>query len=432
MPSRRDVLAAVGTGSVGLLAGCTGDDSIRGDWPRAGYDVRNSGDAPRHRGPKSNPVVKWSARIPETYNVSSPVLADDSVYVGYGNDEYSDGPTNVGIRVLDIDTGETKDDFTVATGKGTLDTVNDVYRDSVVYANGNLYLQCFDGLHSLPTDGEERWHVPMHGGPTNGGLRSAHPVVTDGFVYAPTASVTADSDGPKATEALYAIDDSSGKVVWKHVPQTDGRGWTFPPAYARGVVYLAALDYGVVALNGKSGHMLWKKELAANGPPVFADGRVYVSAESDDGEGAFVVALDAETGDEQWRVSGRGTRLGRRLGVAGGRVYFSENLRNFVALDAATGDELWRRSYPSGVERSTPAITDEAIYAGVVTNRSNDGIAVLDPETGEELAFGGIESGMGLRSSVALSDGLAVVTANSDIVYAFESCGFSLAGHCLD
>jgi outer membrane protein assembly factor BamB len=272
----------------------------------------------------------------------------------------------------------------------------------------------------------------MHGGPTNGGLRTAHPVVADGLVYAPTAGVTADTDGPKATEALYAIEDSSGQVVWKHVPQTDERGRTFPPAYARGVVYLSVLDYGVVALNGKSGHVLWMNQLAAYGPPVIADGHVYVSAESDDGKEAFVVALDAETGDEQWRVSGRGTRLGRRLGVVGGRVYFGENLRNFVALDAATGDELWRQNYPAGVERSTPAVTDEAIYVGAKKGRSKYGIAVLDPKSGEEIAFGGVGNEMSVRSSVALSDGLAVATADSDTVYAFESCGFELAGHCLD
>ncbi|WP_231187191.1 PQQ-binding-like beta-propeller repeat protein [Haladaptatus sp. DYF46] len=430
MPSRRDVLAAVGTGSIGLLAGCTGDDPVRGDWHRAGYDDGNTGDARRHRGPKSNPVVKWSARIPETYNVSSPVLVDDSVYVGYGNDEFSSGADTVGVRVLDLETGRPKDDFEVATSPRDATENGATYFDSVVHANGNLFVQCFDGLHSLTTDGEERWHVPMHGGPTEGGLRTAHSVVTDGFVYAPTAGVTADTDGPKAKEALYAIDDSSGQVVWKHVPQTDEQGWTFPPAYARGVVYLSGLDYGVVALNGKSGFVQWKTELAANGPPVLADGRVFVSGELPSGE-AFVVALDAGTGDEQWRVSGRGTWLGRRLGVADGKVYFTENLRDFVALDAATGDELWRHNYPSGVERSTPAITDEAIYVGAVKNRSDDGIAVLDPETGEEVSFGAIENGNGLESSIALSDGLAVVTANSDTVYAFESCGFSLAGHCL-
>lgn len=430
MPSRRDILAAVGTGSAGLLAGCTGDDSIRGDWHRAGYDDGNSGDAPRHRGPKSNPVVKWSAHIPETYTVSSPVLVGDSVFVGYGNDEFSNGAETVGVRVLDIETGERKGDFAVTTSPRSATENDATYFDSVVHANGNLYLHCFDGLHSLTTDGKERWHVPMHGGPTDGGLRTAHSVVTDGLVYAPTAGVTADTDGPKAKEALYAIDELSGQVVWRYIPQTDEQGWTFPPAYARGVVYLSVLDYGVVALNGKSGHMLWKKDFAANGPPVFADGNVYVSAELPSGK-ASVVALDAGTGDEQWRVSGRGTRLGRRLGVADGRVYFTENLRNFVAVDAATGDELWRHNYPSGVERSTPAITDDAIYAAVVKNRSDDGIAVLDPETGEEQSFGSIENGNGLESSIALSDGLAVVTANSDTVYAFESCGFSLAGHCL-
>ena len=164
---------------------------------------------------------------------------------------------------------------------------------------------------------------------------------------------------------------------------------------------------------------------------MVADGRVYVSAEPDGGEEAFVVALDAKTGAERWRVSGRGTRLGRRLAVANGQVYFSENLRNLVALNAVSGDELWRHNYPEGVHLGTPAVTKEAIYAGVKKGSQNDGIAVLDPKHGYEMAFGGVGNEMGFYSSIALSDGLAVATANSDTVYAFESCGFSLTGHCL-
>ncbi len=429
MPSRRNFLATVAVGSLGALAGCLGDEEVRGDWPRAGFDNRNSGYAPQHQGPGSNPKVKWSTSVPEGYYASSPVLVDDRVYVGYANDEHNRGSVKVGVRVLDIETGETKDNFPVTSGKETLNTVNVFYRDSVVYADGNLYVQAFDGVHSLTADGEKRWHVSMNGGPVNTIQRTAHPVVTDGLVYAPTASITEDIERSNANEGLYAIDDSTGKVVWKYISPVDYHGWTYPPAYVDGVVYLSVMEYGIVALDGKTGDVVWQTQLKVDGPPTIAGERVYVSAEINDNKAGAIVSLDAETGNELWRATGRGTRSGRRIGAAGGKIYYSENLRNLVALNATTGDELWRYSN-SAVEIATPAVTDDAIYAGIVKNRSESGVAVLDPKTGKEAGFIGVGN-RGFDASIALSDSLAVVTANSSEAYAFEPCSLDIAGHCL-
>ncbi|WP_435157775.1 hypothetical protein [Haladaptatus sp. DFWS20] len=113
MSSRRDFLATLGAGSLGALAGCLGDDEIGGEWTRAGFDNRNSGYAPQHRGPGSNPTVKWSTHVPDGYNDSSPVLVDDEVYIGYASDELTGAPSKVGVRILDIETGETTGDITV-------------------------------------------------------------------------------------------------------------------------------------------------------------------------------------------------------------------------------------------------------------------------------------------------------------------------------
>lgn len=431
MPSRRDVLAALSTAGVAALAGCSGTDEVDGRWPRAGYDERSTGYAPGVRGPGSNPTVKWTARVPDGVYASSPVLRGDRVYLGYETEPYADRLREVGLRILDAGTGEVRRDVTVASSEGE-DGNNALYRDSVVYADGALYLIAFDGLHSLTPAGEERWHVSMGGGPANTIQRSAHPVVVDGIVYAPTASTTRYTD---SREAVYAVDADAGEEVWRYVVPRDRFGWTFPLAHADGAVYVAALDYGVTALDTATGEEIWHaSEPSVNGPPTVADGRVYASLDPDDDdrEISYVVALDAETGEEIWRSRGSGTRLGRRIGAAHGRVYYREHLREFVARDAATGEEVWRYADAENVSLATPAVTDEAIYVGADAGRDGDGgIAVLNPATGVQSGFTGIGSGTNLNASIALADGLAVVNASSGRAYAFEACSLDVAGYCL-
>ena len=427
MPSRRAFLAALGTGAVGALAGCSGSGAVAGRWPRAGYDDRNSGFAPDVRGPTGTLAVKWQTDVPEGVYASTPVLADDRVYVGYGVQRHNDQPRRVGIRILDAGSGETRANFTVARYDGE-PTSGALYRDSVVYADGSLYVQAFDGVYSLTLDGEERWRVPMGGGPVNSIQRSAHPLVVDGVVYAPTASTTWHSD---AEEALYAIDDADGSEVWRYVPDAE-QPWTFPPAYAGGVVYLSVLDHGVIALDAKTGDVLWQTQVPTNGTPTVANGRAFVSLEPPDGTVSHVVALDAATGEEVWRATGDGSWIGRRLTVARGRVYYRENLTDLVARDAATGEEVWRYTGAEAIDPGQPSVTNETLYVPVDFGGNDDsGIAVLDPETGEERGIASLGFDTGLTASVALADGIALVTAALGEVYAFETCPLEVAGRCI-
>lgn len=430
MPSRRQLLTAVSVGGLGALAGCSSRNKVDGRWPRAGYDDGNTGYAPERRGPGATPTVAWSSDVPDGYYSSSPVLYEDRVYIGYATEPYRDGPQEVGLRVLDAGTGDQRRDVTVTSYRGD-STTDALYRDSLVFADGALYLVAFDGLHSLTPSGERRWHRPFGGSPTNSIQRSGHPVVADGTVYAPTASTTWETG---ATEAVYALDADTGDVAWRYVVPTDSYGWTFPPAYADSVVYVAALQYGVVALDAATGDVLWRTTLpGVAGPPTVAEGRVYVSLDApEESDRSHVVALSRETGEEVWRTTGSGTWLGRRIAAARGRVYHREHLDEFVARDAATGEEDWRRDEWANVHFGTPAVTDEALYVAVSTGGDDDnGVAVLDPDTGEQRGFGGIGTDGGLNASVALSDGLAVVTSSFGAVYAFESCPLRVAGHCL-
>ena len=149
---------------------------MNGRWPRAGYDDRNSGYAPDRAGPGSTPTRKWTADVPEGRYASSPALDGDRVFLGYATSRYRDAPRRVGLRVLDARTGATRRDATVTTYDG--DSSGALYRDSVTFADGAVYLLAFDGLYSLAPSGEERWHVDLGGGQNNAILRSAHPVIS--------------------------------------------------------------------------------------------------------------------------------------------------------------------------------------------------------------------------------------------------------------
>lgn len=426
MPSRRTVLASLGTAGFGSVGGCFESEAVSGRWPRAGYDDQNTGHTPDVSGPGANPTVKWSTEIPEGVFDSSPVLVDDRVYLGYGTNRRGGTHGRVGLLILDAGTGEIIQDVTITTYDGE-QTIGALYRDSVVYENGTLYLLAFDGLYSLTPTGERRWHVPMNGGPANSTMPSGHPVVVDGTVFAPTASITSDTEG---VEALYAIDDETGEVRWRYVPPVR-RGWTFPPAYEDGVVYVAALDYGLVALDADSGEEHWRAPLRVFSPPTVTAGRVCVSLEGDEARESHVVAVDTETGDEDWRSTGTGTRINRRIAASDGRIYYREHLSHLVARYARTGEEVWRYADAGSVHAGVPAVTDDALYAGVDMGGIDDtGMVVLDTTTGDFQGFAGIGTDTSLDASIALTDGFAFATASIGRIYAFEACPFDLANPC--
>jgi len=74
------------------------------------------------------------------------------------------------------------------------------------------------------------------------------------------------------------------------------------PSIADGVVYLAAREAGVYALEAETGGQLWhypeEGVLTVLASPAVADGLVYVNA--DDGK---LYALDSATGKLQWEVA---------------------------------------------------------------------------------------------------------------------------------
>ena len=440
MPSRRDLLATLGTAGLGSLTGCGGfggEPDLTGTWHRPSYDRTNTAFAPDVVGPNAPLTKRWEVTIPDGNVSASPVVAGDRVYLGYAP-QWSD-VGHVGVRVLALEDGSEVRDIEVATFERGLNFV--WYWDSLVVNDEAFYVLAHDGFHSFTLDGDRRWHVEAGTAPTNTTMDVGHPVIADGTAFFPTAGATT-SQVPDATgeEALYAIDDESGEVLWRHVTGSDDRErqvWALPPAYADGTVYCSEWRSRLTALDADSGAVKWEQPILAGDTPTVAAGQVYThfTGESTD-EQYLVGAFSAETGERQWQAPGGKFGFQPRHGVAADnkRVYDSDGRGQLVAYDAATGEERWRNSQATATVNSwgsSPVVTSDALYVAANDEGPNNGsLAVLDPKTGQQrgLCSSGIEASG--EVSVALADGVAVANFNGRVV-AFESCGFELAGHCL-
>lgn len=190
--------------------------------------------------------------------------------------------------------------------------------------------------------------------------KSYEPVVAHGMVY--VASMVTDS--------VTAYSAETGREVWRY--HADGPVRLAPTIW-EGRVYAAADDGYLHCLDAETGAKLWKFRAgsrerlvlgnerlisiwAARGAPVIVDGMLYFAAGLWPSEGVFIYALDAETGQVQWKNSGAASDMivdskryysfggvvpqgqlavqGDRLLVAGGRTAPA-------MFDRHTGEQLF-------------------------------------------------------------------------------------------
>lgn len=146
------------------------------------------------------------------------------------------------------------------------------------------------------------WYLPIDSAM---GLAS-EPIEVDGTIY-----VTA------ALDIVYAVDASTGKLLWKYDPKVE-RGISTQSSYAvrvnrgvavwKGKVYVATGDCRLFAIDAASGKKLWDSQICdpawtgSTGAPHVAHGKVFIGYNgSDDETRGSLVAFDAETGKEAYR-----------------------------------------------------------------------------------------------------------------------------------
>ncbi len=224
-------------------------------------------------------------------------------------------------------------------------------------------------------------------------------VVGGGKVYVSVANA----------HSLVALDAETGHFCWEYRDPSIGYvgyiGHLTVPAYDNGRVLLwrRHKSSAVMALDAKTGSVLWERSLSPLGKDVnrgglpIADGMVYCG---EGGTDPAISAFDAATGRRAWR-----TALGSDAGeyaigptVAGGRVFvatranvrrspgakeWAKKLRGAItALDAKNGEILWRREniYPWA-----PMTSDGTVLACPMWSSADEKLYLLDCSTGKTI-----------------------------------------------
>lgn len=181
-----------------------------------------------------------------------------------------------------------------------------------------------------------------------------------------------------------------------------------PPVIANGKLYFLDADHRVHAVDARDGHALWNEQLrpehsrdhfARGGGVAVSGSRVFVST----GFG-FLVALNADTGHELWRVQADAPFLSAPT-VAGERVYAITNDSELLAVNVATGEVSW-----------TSQTIAEPAHIMSAPSVAVDGETVIAPfASGELIAFLSANGRQVWSDSLSRSGRLTSLSAINDI-----------------
>jgi eukaryotic-like serine/threonine-protein kinase len=238
-----------------------------------------------------------------------------------------------------------------------------------------------------------------------------------------------DTTGPK----------QSGGVKWKF---SAGGPIVTSPSILDGVVYIAAMDGHLYAIDEQTGKEKWnfKSRMPIASSPAIADGAVYFVSSA-----GSLAALDAATGKPKWVFALEYERKfeaknlhgypsaaqtiadGYDLftsspAVANGKVFFGSGDGNVYAVDTKTGLLQWK--FPTkDVVHSSPAVVNNVVYIG----SWDSFLYAIDADTGQEKwSFKSgedatIHNQVGFQSSPAVVDGVVYAGCRDAHVYAIDA-----------
>ena len=315
--------------------------------------------------------------------------------------------------------------------------------DGWITNGGNVFNQRFSPLEAINRDNVADlapvWRTSLNGSGTDSKYSGqAQPIVYDGVIYVATGA-----------NDVFAVSVETGEILWTHEAHLDPGitviccGWmSRGVAIGDGRIYSGQLDGKLVALDQKTGQVVWSVQAETNADgfsittaPLYYDGLLITGfAGGDRATRGRVKAFDATTGELRWTfytIPGPG-ELGHdtwpadndtwRYGGAAvwqtpavdpelGLVYFStgnpgpdlngavragDNLFSvsIVAIDVETGEYRWHFQQVHhdlwDYDSPNPVILFDAEYEGrmrrgIVEVGKTGFVYILDRETGEPL-----------------------------------------------
>ncbi|HJT86573.1 MAG TPA: PQQ-binding-like beta-propeller repeat protein, partial [Bryobacteraceae bacterium] len=192
---------------------------------------------------------------------------------------------------------------------------------------------------------------------------------------------------------VQALDAATGDLLWEYsrqLPQGAAASVKRNLALYGNKLFLGTSDVHLVALDAKTGKVIWDREIAdrkegtrLTGGPLAAHGKVIVGTVGRTPGGQFIVALDAETGNEAWRFhtiaqpgepygeSWNGTPREKRNGGSVWTAGSYDPSTNLVYFGIAQTYDTGLLLHP--VNR--PGITNDGLYT--------DSTVALNPDTGK-------------------------------------------------
>ena len=182
--------------------------------------------------------------------------------------------------------------------------------DKWITNGGSTFNQRYSPLDQIDTSNVDElkgvWRTHLNGSAVAAKYSAeAQPLVYDGVIYVPTGA-----------DDVYAVSVKSGLILWEYKANLDQKintvccGWlSRGVAIGEGKVYLGQLDGRLVALDQKTGRVVWSTEVGSwrrgytiTNAPLYYDGLVITGVSG--GEFSIrgrVQAYDATTGKEVWR-----------------------------------------------------------------------------------------------------------------------------------
>lgn len=377
---------------VGGFAGCSSRPT-GGDWPTWRHDAKRTSQTAASGAAAGR--VRWRSGFGT--RLAPPVVQGDRLVVG----------------------GDRRVVYGVSTEDGGIAWQHSLFKGSrgaATIQNDTVYVPARTGLHAYDVaSGEEVWEVLY---PVPGTGWSYHtPAVAGDSLFAGATAFRSNSgtDGDRFEylrdrESLTgALDVATGDEEWQVSTGPRGRP-PFIPAVADGRVYVGRDR--VYALATESGEEAWTfsdEAILSWGDPAVANELVLVTGEREaSGPDGVLVAIDAETGQERWRVTGPRRLAPPALGddtiiVAGERVR---------ALDIATGEVDWRRE-ENWIVAAPPAIAGGTVYLATATG----GLYALSLDDGTTEWTLSLSAGL---TGPAIADDALYIADASGRVYAVE------------
>lgn len=181
---------------------------------------------------------------------------------------------------------------------------------------------------------------------------------------------------------LYALDATSGKLVWEKKLTID----KLLPTLIEGVVVSDDIVYagsgtGLCAIDLKSGKELWKNKSWRQNQGSTATLSVNKNILISSTHWGELYGNDATDGTLLWRASKEGIRFRSSSATMHGDLFYLTSDRTLFVMEAATGKILIRKKLPYNVEvASSPLVTDREIIFGT----AESGVIAIDRETLEE------------------------------------------------